>query len=146
MKYLVPLAAAFLALCVQAGLPGDDDDLPLRSSVSFSSGMPSSDLLRGSRGLAVGALPEERSFNPRGEKIYQSSCRICHDSGALGAPRLGSQQDWRVRITKGRKVLVDNAVKGVGQMPAKGGRSSLTAREVALAIDYMLLKTPAPRP
>ncbi len=141
MKYLVPLAAAVLGLYVQAGVPGDD--LPAPSSASFPLGALAPG---GSRGLASGSVPEERSFNPRGEKIYQSSCRICHDSGALGAPRLGSQGDWRVRIAKGRKALVANAVKGFGQMPAKGGRSSLTAREVALAIDYILLKTPASRP
>lgn len=144
MKYLVPLAAAVLAFYVQAGVSGDD--LPVPSHASYLLEKPSLESLQGSRALVSGSVPEERSFNPRGEKIYQSSCRICHDSGALGAPRLGIQQDWRMRIAKGRKALVDNAVKGMGQMPAKGGRSSLTAREVALAIDYILLKTPSARP
>lgn len=145
MKYLVPLAATIISLCCQAGVPGRH--LPVSPPDPPSLSL---DILQGSRDVVFRSSPEgadllfRESSISRGEKVYLSSCRICHDSGALGAPRLGDLRDWPSRIAKGRKALVDNAVKGYGQMPAKGGRASLTAREVAMAIDYMLLKLPSP--
>ena len=149
MKYWVPFATAIITLVPHAVAPGNYLATMPPDRIGRSEPL-ALDLLQGSRTLffgVAGAIPSGRvgggqgNSVPKGEKIYASSCRVCHDNGALGAPRPGNPDDWDVRLAKGKKVLLNNVLNGYGQMPAKGGRTSLTAREVSLAIDYMLLKT-----
>jgi cytochrome c5 len=76
---------------------------------------------------------------PRGgEEIYKSVCSACHASGAAGAPKLGEKGDWAPRLKQGEKMLVENAIKGVGKMmPARGGNAELSDLEVESAVVYM---------
>lgn len=93
---------------------------------------------------AIPRSSEQKSPSKRGKTlekgrgIYLSTCRTCHELGALGAPRLGNEEDWKSRLPKGRKTLLKHALKGFGAMPAKGGDPDLTSKEVAQALDYML--------
>jgi len=72
-----------------------------------------------------------------GEKITQANCAMCHDSGLMGAPKIGDVGQWGPRIAQGKDTLITHAIKGIRQMPAKGGNASLTDEEVAAAVTYM---------
>ena len=54
----------------------------------------------------------------------------CHTSGAAGAPIIGNSQQWTERISEGKKYLYEQAINGVGVMPAKGGVPTLSDDEV----------------
>lgn len=77
-----------------------------------------------------------------GEKVYKSTCSICHQSGLRGAPRMGSSQDWEARLAQDREVLYDRAVNGYrgkkGNMPSRGSNTKLSAEEVKASVDYMI--------
>lgn len=73
-----------------------------------------------------------------GQQVYNKSCSSCHKSGILGAPKTGDKTAWAPLISGGTESLVQNAIKGIGKMPAKGGNSSLTDEEVKAAVNYML--------
>ncbi len=76
----------------------------------------------------------------KGEEIYLLTCRMCHETGTQGAPRLGNQEEWKERLPKGRKTLLKHSLEGFGAMPAKGGHVTLTKKEVSLALNFMLAK------
>lgn len=56
-----------------------------------------------------------------GEESYKAQCAACHDSGMLGAPKLGDAGAWGGRIGQGLATLAGHAVKGFNAMPAQGG-------------------------
>ncbi len=67
-----------------------------------------------------------------------ATCAACHASGAAGAPIVGDAAVWADRLAKGTDVLYQNAINGIGAMPAKGGAANLTDNTVKAAVDYML--------
>lgn len=77
-----------------------------------------------------------------GEQIVTSTCAACHGSGMLGAPKIGSKADWEplVKAAGGIDGAVKNAINGIGNMPPRGGDSTLTDAEVHDAVKYMLDK------
>ncbi|MBT0960076.1 c-type cytochrome [Denitromonas iodatirespirans] len=72
-----------------------------------------------------------------GEQIYTSVCAACHSSGVLEAPKTGDNAAWAPRIAKGFDALVTSAANGIGNMPAKGGASDLTDKELARSVAYL---------
>ena len=72
-----------------------------------------------------------------GEKISQANCAMCHASGLMGAQKIGDASQWGPRIAQGKETLITHAIKGIRQMPAKGGNAALTDEEVAAAVVYM---------
>lgn len=72
-----------------------------------------------------------------GEQVVTEVCAACHVSGALGAPKIGSNGDWAPRIKQGFDTLVKNAISGIRQMPPKGGNPDLSDIEVARAVAVM---------
>ncbi len=76
-----------------------------------------------------------------GDKVYQSTCAICHTAGIAGAPKLGDKTAWRPRIAQGAGTLHSNALKGIRMMPAKGGSAGLPDAEVKAAVDYMVAQS-----
>lgn len=72
-----------------------------------------------------------------GEQIYKNVCASCHGAGALGAPKTGDAAAWGARIGKGLDGLTASAIKGIGQMPARGGAADLTDEEVKRAVAYL---------
>ncbi|MEO6118072.1 MAG: c-type cytochrome [Methylotenera sp.] len=72
-----------------------------------------------------------------GEEVYKSVCMMCHDTGLMAAPKFGDKSQWAPRIAQGYDTLVTHAVKGVRNMPAKGGNPGLSDAEVAGAVKYM---------
>lgn len=72
-----------------------------------------------------------------GEKISQVNCILCHGAGVMGAPKIGDAAQWEARIAQGKETLVNNAIKGIRMMPAKGGNAALSDEEVAAAVIWM---------
>ena len=73
-----------------------------------------------------------------GEKVYQDVCKVCHEAGLVGAPKLGDKAAWVPRIKRGIDALHTNAIKGTDKgMPPKGGNRYLADIEVQRAVVYM---------
>ena len=71
------------------------------------------------------------------DKIIKANCAMCHAGGLMGAPKIGDVAMWVWRIAQGKDMLINNAIKGIRMMPAKGGNSRLTDEEVAAAVISM---------
>ena len=89
---------------------------------------------------AVAAIPPPaaKAGAADGRKVYDSTCTACHASGIAGAPRFGDKAAWAPHLKAGIPHLYENALKGNGAMPAKGGNTSLSDAEVKAAVDYMV--------
>ncbi|HED16205.1 MAG TPA: cytochrome c5 family protein [Gammaproteobacteria bacterium] len=66
------------------------------------------------------------------------ACMGCHGSGVLGAPKVGSKDDWTPRVGQGMAALVANAKNGKGNMPAQG--AGMDDAQLKAAITAMLDK------
>ncbi|WP_461482525.1 c-type cytochrome [Porticoccus sp.] len=87
----------------------------------------------------VAAAPVAAASGPRsGEEIYNTKCTACHGTGAAGAPKLGSADDWSSRVAQGMETLYSNALNGIRGMPAKGLCMDCSADEIHAAADYMV--------
>ena len=79
--------------------------------------------------------------NTVGKSIFGKTCALCHASGVAGAPKPGDKADWAPRIAQGMDVLNKHALEGFtgakGQMPARGGATTLTDDEVKAAVAFM---------
>jgi cytochrome c5 len=77
-----------------------------------------------------------------GDQVYQSTCVACHGAGVAGAPKFGDKAAWSARISKGPDTLHQHAIQGFqganGVMPPKGGRTDLSDKSIANAVDYMV--------
>lgn len=84
-------------------------------------------------------MPAERTGPRTGEEVYKVSCSACHTSGLLGAPKINSNADWQPRIdAKGFDTVWQNAIDGIGQMPAMGTCMDCDNDEIKAAIEYMI--------
>lgn len=75
-----------------------------------------------------------------GELLYRKNCKVCHAQGINGAPILGNKKMWQPRLAKGVDALVDNAVNGVGLMPAKGGKTHLSDDQIRTIVEFYIQK------
>jgi c(7)-type cytochrome triheme protein len=73
-----------------------------------------------------------------GKKISDTGCAACHQTGLMGAPKIGDSADWGKRVEKGLAALTDNALNGLNSMPAKGGNPLLKDQEIKDVIAYFL--------
>lgn len=82
------------------------------------------------------------SANEKGKAVYESTCKMCHQTGVMGAPKFGNKDDWAKRIAKGKDTLYQHALNGFkgekGTMPPKGGKSQLPDEDVKAAVDYFV--------
>lgn len=95
------------------------------------------------------ALPSGAAFAHSGKMVYEQTCRTCHATGVMGAPKLGNKDDWAPRIAQGKKTLYEHADYGYKNMPAHGGNDDLSEKDIEVAIDYMVEQTggyPADKP
>jgi len=72
-----------------------------------------------------------------GREVYEAVCVECHGTGKLNAPRFGDAAAWKKLIAEGQRSLVRTALRGIRQMPPRGGNPSLTDREVERAVVHM---------
>ena len=78
-----------------------------------------------------------------GAQIVSGTCSQCHGTGMLGSPKIGDKAAWgaRLKTDGGVDGLLANALKGKGNMPARGGNADLSDGEVKAAIQEMLKQT-----
>lgn len=76
-----------------------------------------------------------------GEAAYNEYCAGCHETGMLGAPVAGDADEWGTRSRLWDAVLLDHAITGYLEMPARGGRTDLPDEIVRSAAEYMLRMT-----
>lgn len=79
-----------------------------------------------------------------GREVYEQMCMACHSpaGAATGAPTIGDGDAWANRVAQGMDTLIEHALNGftgdIGEMPAKGGFTSLSDDEVISAVQYMV--------
>lgn len=73
-----------------------------------------------------------------GKAVYDKACFACHKSGVMGAPKLGSKDDWKPRVDQGRQTVLDHALNGFNSMPARGGNPTLNDQDITNAVAYMV--------
>jgi cytochrome c5 len=89
--------------------------------------------------VALAAQDSAGGAPKTGEQVYTTVCANCHGSGAMNSPKFGDAGAWGPRIAKGYNALLDSALHGKGQMPARGG-SALSDLEIARGLVYMANK------
>lgn len=87
------------------------------------------------------AAPAAGGAARTGEEIVNTKCNVCHASGAGGAPKVGSVDDWAPRVAKGVDVLYGSVVNGFQGMPPKGLCMDCSPEEIHAAVDHMLEKS-----
>ncbi len=74
-----------------------------------------------------------------GKHRYETTCKICHDTGLAGAPKFGDKADWKPRIAQGMDHMVQMAITGLGAMPPRGTCNSCSDDEIKKTVEYMVL-------
>jgi len=95
--------------------------------------------------FAIGAasIAEADGSARPADKTVSQVCSVCHGSGLMGAPKIGDGGAWQGRLQKAGSIdaLAESAEHGKGNMPPRGGQSSLTEDDLKAAIQYMLSKS-----
>ncbi|MBL8491813.1 MAG: cytochrome c5 family protein [Rhodocyclaceae bacterium] len=96
--------------------------------------------LLGGMGLLGLAPPgvEAAASSDLGRETYVQTCALCHAKGTANAPRVGHREEWAPRVARGREELLRSVLRGRGAMPPKGGNASLSDKQAAAALDYLL--------
>lgn len=84
-----------------------------------------------------GAAEPEVLAADAGAKLYETNCKVCHDSGLLDAPKYGDKAAWAPRLTKGIETLHMHSAKGFNKMPAQA-TDKVSEAQVYAAVDYMI--------
>jgi cytochrome c5 len=72
-----------------------------------------------------------------GKEVVEAVCGACHISGALNAPKIGDKAAWGKLLKEGLDKITKDGIKGIRQMPARGGNPDLSDTEFARAVVYM---------
>lgn len=64
--------------------------------------------------------------------VYKRNCASCHDRGIMGAQKPGDP-----RFSEDIDILVENAIKGIGNMPERGHATFLSDDELRSVVEYM---------
>ncbi len=134
------IVLSLVALCVAAAAVAVDLSDAQRAEIEERIAPVGQVCLQGDNSCG-GAPAAAASSGPRsGEDVYNSACMACHSTGAAGAPKLGSADDWAPRIAKGIDALHNSGVNGVAGtgMMAKGGCMNCSDDEIFAAVDYMV--------
>ena len=74
----------------------------------------------------------------KGEKLYDASCKLCHATDTMGAPKVGDASAWSAVVEKGMDTVLVNAINGTGGMPPKGGNMDLSDADIKEIVEYMV--------
>ena len=84
--------------------------------------------------------------NPQaGEVIFDRHCKICHETGIKGAPKIGDKAAWAERIKQGESRLVHHAFFGHRKMPMHGDCAACTIQDFADAVAYIVSRSKSGR-
>lgn len=81
--------------------------------------------------------PSAPKVEKNGRQVVEAVCAACHATGALNAPKIGDKAAWARLGKTGLDAIAANAIKGIRQMPARGGNPDLSDIEVTRAVVYM---------
>ena len=70
-----------------------------------------------------------------GKDVVEATCKACHGTGVMGAPKIGNTADWAPRVKQGLKTLLQHALNGKGNMPPQKG--AVSEKDLTAAIKYM---------
>jgi cytochrome c5 len=87
------------------------------------------------------ALSATAAFAQPDMAKYDKSCKVCHATGAAGAPMTGDAAAWAPRLAKGMEALLVSVNNGLNAMPPKGMCFDCTDADYTALIEYM--STPA---
>ncbi len=88
--------------------------------------------------------PRPRLTMADGKRVYENACRVCHQNGDLGAPKVGDKAAWQARIDKNMDILFTHAIHGYQGMPKMGAcydqktKQPCSQAEVMAAVKYMV--------
>lgn len=74
------------------------------------------------------------------QQVYDTYCFACHDTGAVGAPKLTDVEQWQARLKQGEPSLLANTLKGVRAMPRRGTCLACSDEELRATVAWMLLE------
>jgi cytochrome c5 len=106
-------------------------------------GSPPSQAAKETTAAPPAAMPVAAAKQP-GADTFNTVCTACHKAGVLGAPKIGSQEDWQPRFAQGLDTLISHAINGIRAMPAKGGNPALSDQEIRNTVTYMLKESAIP--
>jgi cytochrome c5 len=99
----------------------------------------------GAAAAAAGTMKKATASNssPDGQAVWQAHCSMCHQTGLVGAPKIGDKQAWaEILSSSDMKTIFQRDINGytgkLGTMPPKGGDPSLSDDEVIAAAKYMI--------
>ena len=86
------------------------------------------------------AAPVAAQSGDVGKKRYEYTCKMCHDTGVAGSPKLSDKAAWQPRLSKGMETLIKHAIEGFKAMPPKGGCLTCDDEEIKKTVEYMVSK------
>lgn len=127
------LLLATLSLVLLAACGKKDDAAPAPAPAPVAAPAPAP---------VAAPAPVTVTENTVGKSVFGKTCALCHAAGVAGAPKPGDKADWGPRIAQGMDLLHKHAIEGFtgakGQMPARGGSTTLTDDEVKAAVAFMV--------
>jgi len=81
--------------------------------------------------------PSAPKVDKSGKEVVEAVCGACHATGVLNAPKIGDKAAWGKLIAQGLPRITQTAIKGIRQMPARGGNPDLSDIEIERATVYM---------
>jgi len=70
-------------------------------------------------------------------ELYDTYCKACHSVSGAGVPVAFNKPDWDKRLANGLDAVVNNAVNGIGNMPAQGLCQECMYEDFEDLINYM---------
>lgn len=133
LAFVVPIAIIVMLATLVMSKSRFGDGHPAMTDEAVAQRIkPVGDVILASAAGAAGA-----GGTKSGEDVYKTVCAACHGTGALNAPKTGDKAAWAKLIAQGLDTLTKDAIKGIRQMPARGGNPDLSDIEVARAIVFM---------
>jgi cytochrome c5 len=87
-----------------------------------------------------GVAPVATQSGDIGKKRYEYTCKMCHDAGVAGSPKLSDKAAWQPRLSQGMETLIKHAIQGYKAMPPKGGCLTCDDEEIKKTVEYMVSK------
>jgi cytochrome c len=84
-------------------------------------------------------LPVENTkMISKAEVMYNGSCKLCHATDTMGAPRVGDADAWKKILEKGFGKVLTNSISGKDGMPPKGGNMDLKDEDMKIIVEFMI--------
>lgn len=130
LAFVVPIALIVMLSQLVTGSLSVDKDNPGMSDEAIARRLkPVGDV--------VVSDPSAPKVEKNGKQVVEAVCAACHATGALNAPKIGDKAAWAKLIKEGLDTIAADAIKGIRQMPARGGNPDLSDIEVTRAVVYM---------